>query len=207
MHLEELIPAGAERGAGLVLEYDGRYLFFLAGSRYDAGGSTFFAGIGGHLEGEETWIECIQREAVEEIGTEVELVDSGTFYQIMANDRVIRMNLTDPLNSARPAALLEILVPADAPWSKTGEAYSYFVAVYRSRLDKEHLPVPADVDGLILLPADLILESLQETLTLADLLLRGAELVEKEHTPRDIVVYPFGSARAMALLMQAGEQF
>lgn len=207
MHLEELIPAGAERGAGLILEYGERYLFFLAGSRYRAGGPTFFAGIGGHLEGEETWTECVQREAVEEIGTEVKLVDSGPFYCILADDWVVRMDLTDPLNSIRPVALLEILIPPDAPWNKAGETYPYFVAVYRSKLGEKQLPAPVDVDGLILLPAGLILESLQETFTLADLLSRGAELVEKEHTPRDTIVYPFGSARAMALLMRAGEHF
>jgi 8-oxo-dGTP pyrophosphatase MutT (NUDIX family) len=207
MNYSGMIPTDAERGAGLILQSGGRYLFFLAGSRYHDEGSTFFAGIGGHLEAGETWLDCLQREAIEEIGAPVRVLDSERFYHITPDDRVLRAPGGAFDSRPRPLALLEITIPSDAPWNKSRQAHPYCVLVYRGCLETDWLPTPADVDGLLRLPAGLVLESLNNQLTLDELLTRGAELLEKTPTPRGMVVYPFGSARAMALLMQAGEPF
>ena len=74
--IADLIPEGAESGVGLALrDRQGRYLFFLAGTKFDCPpGELFYAGIGGHKEEGETWVECAHREAVEEIGVAVELL-------------------------------------------------------------------------------------------------------------------------------------
>ena len=207
MPLNNLIPASAERGAGLILRYRERYLFFLAGSRYRDETSTFYAGIGGHLEAGETWLDCLQREAIEEIGATVTVIDSNRFYHVSAEDQVRRLGERPGEEHLRPLAFLEIPIPADVPWNQTGHTHLYCVLVYRAALETRRLPAPADVDGLLLLPAELVAESLDESLTLGDLLARGAELVEKTPMPRQLRVYPFGTARAMALLMRAGEHF
>jgi len=206
-NLNDLIPAGAERGAGLILQCGTRYLFFLAGSRYRDETSTFYAGIGGHLEAGETWIECLQREAVEEIGTTVALFDSDRFYQITPDDHVLPAQMPHSALAPRPLALLKISVPADAVWNAGGRAHPYYVVIYRGRLETDRMPAPGDIDGLLLLPARLVLDSLDGAMTLDDLLVRGADLLEKAPTPRGMIVYPFGSARAMALLQRAGDRF
>ncbi len=76
--ISDLIPEGAETGVGLALRDErGRYLFFLAGTKFDCPpGELFYAGIGGHREDGESWVECAHREAIEEIGVDVELLHS-----------------------------------------------------------------------------------------------------------------------------------
>ena len=207
MQLDAHVSPDAERGAGLILQCGGRYLFVLAGNRYRNAESTFFAGIGGHLEAGETWLDCLRREAIEEIGAPVRVLDSETFYRITPDDRAIRATPLSPGAAPRPIAVVEIHIAADAPWNARRQPHSYFIAVFRGRLEIERRRTPVDVDGLIYLPAPLVLASLTTRLTLGDLLDRGGELVEKEGTPRDIWVFPYGSARAMALLMRAGEPF
>jgi ADP-ribose pyrophosphatase YjhB (NUDIX family) len=63
-------------GVGLVLrDGEGRYLFFVAGSRHHClPGERFYAGIGGHREEGENWLDCARREAQEEVGTGVDIL-------------------------------------------------------------------------------------------------------------------------------------
>jgi ADP-ribose pyrophosphatase YjhB (NUDIX family) len=70
--LSDFAPEGAETGGGLALQDQrGGYLFFLAGTRHHCPqGELFYAGIGGHREAGEGWLECAHREANEEVGTD-----------------------------------------------------------------------------------------------------------------------------------------
>jgi hypothetical protein len=66
--IEDFAPEDSEAGVGLALEDgEGRYLFFLAGTRHRCPpGELFYAGIGGHRErGQqgawESWPDCAHR--------------------------------------------------------------------------------------------------------------------------------------------------
>ena len=82
--IADFAPQGVEAGVGLALQDESqRYLFFLAGSRHTyPPGDVFYAGIGGHLEAGEDWMTCAQREAVEEIGTQVEILPASVTWHI-----------------------------------------------------------------------------------------------------------------------------
>ncbi len=81
--IADWVPASAESGVGLALQDEqGRYLFFLAGTRHRCPpGELFYAGIGGHREPGEDWLACAQREANEQVGTGIEIMSApATWY-------------------------------------------------------------------------------------------------------------------------------
>jgi ADP-ribose pyrophosphatase YjhB (NUDIX family) len=88
---------GAEAGVGLALQDDEDfYLLILAGTRhYCPPGERFYAGIGGHLKAGEDWLACAHREALEEVGTDVD----GTACALAYVLRNVQGNL--PLSAPR----------------------------------------------------------------------------------------------------------
>lgn len=118
MQLDAHVSPDAERGAGLILQCGGRYLFVLAGNRYRNAESTFFVGIGGHLEAGETWLDCLRREAIEEIGAPVRVLDSETFYRITPDDRAIRATPLSPGADPRPMRSWRSTSPPTRPGTR-----------------------------------------------------------------------------------------
>ena len=75
-YISDFVPSGTESGVGLALrDEQGRYIFFLAGTRHSCPpDEIFYAGLGGHREAGESWVDCAYREAEEEIGTDVKII-------------------------------------------------------------------------------------------------------------------------------------
>ena len=75
----DYIPNDAEIGVGLALRMrTGEYVFYLPGTRHHhKSNELFYAGIGGHLELGEELLKCGRREAMEEIGSEIEYESSN----------------------------------------------------------------------------------------------------------------------------------
>jgi 8-oxo-dGTP pyrophosphatase MutT (NUDIX family) len=76
--ISDFCPQDAEAGVGLALQDDkGHYLFFIAGTRHRcAPGERFYAGIGGHREAGKSWLACAHREALEEVGTDIDILSA-----------------------------------------------------------------------------------------------------------------------------------
>ncbi|MFN2290403.1 MAG: NUDIX domain-containing protein, partial [Anaerolineae bacterium] len=127
--ISDFCPQGAEAGVGLALLDDkGRYVFFIAGSRhYCPPGTRFYAGIGGHLEPGEDWLACAHREALEEIGTDVDLFSASETWYIPHNAFAWQVEVSD---RPRPLALYEMIHPPGTP--RAGEVYR--IVVYQARL-------------------------------------------------------------------------
>ena len=205
MYLSDLIPPGAETGAGLALQHRGRYLFDLAGPRRYASssGATFYAGIGGHLEPGETWLACAQREAREELGCDVSIRPAACTAYI-ARDGAWRLL---PVNDEpRPLCIYELWNPPNAPWNQRGQGYIYYIVVYEATLDEAIEPQPRDVDGILWLTPALVARTARASMTLASLRESGAQLAMRDPFPEYWTVRPFGTAHALSILWGRGPE-
>jgi len=112
--ISDFAPDGTEAGVGLALQDDQcRYIFFLAGTRHNCPpDEIFYAGIGGHKEAGESWLDCAYREVQEEIGTEVKILSSAETWHINRNEKIEKVILRD---RPTPLALYEMIHPADTP--------------------------------------------------------------------------------------------
>lgn len=198
--IDDLIPEGAETGVGLALQdRQGKYLFFLAGTKFDCPpGELFYAGIGGHREEGESWVECAHREAIEEIGVDVELLPSNDTLIVSSEGESERINVRD---EPRPLALYRMTHPANT--LRAGD--TYHIVIYKAVLLGLPAAMPLDeVRGIVALTQGQVVLGTQRKPSLAELLDEGAELVAVA-TPvgMNTRLYPVGTAAALAAILTA----
>jgi 8-oxo-dGTP pyrophosphatase MutT (NUDIX family) len=197
--IADFCPEGAEAGVGLALQHEQEhYLFILAGPRHHCPpGELFYAGIGGHLEPGETWLECAHREALEEIGTDVEILPALETWYIPQESPAQRVEVGD---RPRPLALYEMIHPPETP--RAGELYR--IVVYHARLvgPPEKL-LEDEVLAVIALTRQQVVRGLERKPTLSELLDEGARIVTTTG-PLDeqIRLYPLGTGRALAHVLR-----
>jgi 8-oxo-dGTP pyrophosphatase MutT (NUDIX family) len=193
--IADFCPADAEVGVGLALQDDqGRYLFFLAGTRHRCPpGELVYAGIGGHREEGEGWLACAHREAKEEVGTDIEIFPARITWYVPQGGSVQQLEVID---QPRPLAFYEMVHPPDTP--RAGELYR--IVIYKARL--RGLPKELarnEVAGVIALTAEQVIRGPERKPTLAELIDEGARVVAGGETVnRQIRLYPIGTARALA---------
>jgi 8-oxo-dGTP pyrophosphatase MutT (NUDIX family) len=196
--IADFAPSEVEAGVGLALQDDsGRYMFFLAGTRHHApAGELFYAGIGGHRESGEDWLACAHREAKEEIGTDVEILPAQTTWHISQHGAVQKFEVVD---HPRPLAFYEMIHPAGTP--RAGEVYR--IVIYQARLQDVPKNMPPDeILGVIALTTEQVRQGPERKPTLAELLAEGGSMVAgAEGIERGIRLYPFGTAVALAYIL------
>jgi ADP-ribose pyrophosphatase YjhB (NUDIX family) len=197
--IADFVPRGAEAGVGLALRDDeGRYLFFLAGTRHSCPpGELFYAGIGGHLEAGEDWTACAHREAKEEVGTEVEVLSASTTWYVPHLSSVQQLDVVD---RPRPFAFYEMIHPQGTP--RAGELYR--IVIYKARLCSLPVDLPPDeVLGVIALTAEQVVRGPERKPTLAELREEGARVVAGgERVDPQVRLYPLGTAMALAHVLR-----
>ncbi len=202
-HIDDLVPEGAESGVGLALQDpQGRYLFFLAGTKFDCPqGELFYAGIGGHREQGESWVECAHREAIEEIGVDVELLPSHYTWVVSSDGEAERIVVSE---EPRPMALYRMIHPENAP--RAGE--TYHIVIYRAALLEPPYDMPIDeVRGIIALSPEQVIEGPQRKPSIAELISEGAEIVSlARHVDMGTRLYPIGTAAALAAILRQAVQ-
>lgn len=200
--INDLVPEDAETGVGLALRDEhGRYLFFLAGTKFACPpGELFYAGVGGHREKGESWIECAHREATEELGVDVELLPSDVTWIVSAGGEVEHTVLTD---EPRPMALYRMIHPEGAPHA--GE--TYHIVIYNSALTAPPTDLPIDeVRGVIALTPDQVVRGPGRKPSIDQLVREGADILSlAEPVDMNTRLYPVGTAAALAsVLRQSG---
>jgi len=192
-------PQDAETGVGLVLRDElGRYVFFLAGPRHDCPpGELFYAGIGGHRETGEDWLACAHREALEEVGADVDILPAHTTWYVHQDGRVERIEVDD---QPRPFALCEMIHPAGTP--RAGGLYR--IVIYKAQLDGKPSDVAQDeVLGVIALTEAQVIRGIEERPTVSDALTAGASLLAGEaRVDPGLRLYPLGTATALGRILR-----
>ncbi len=98
--IEDFAPPDVETGVGLALMQGERYVFCILGTRdKHPKDALYFAGIGGHLESGESWLDCAYREADEEIGATIDIIASDATW-CLSHDRSAKQ--VDVTNEPRP---------------------------------------------------------------------------------------------------------
>jgi len=196
MRLGDLIPVQETTGSSLIVQEKGNYLFAL--ERDARGASTVYCyGLGGHKREVESWIECAEREAQEEIGTRIELLSSKATYYINRHGELEEIGVDEEVI---PLLLCEMPFPAEAPWNpRREEEWIYYIVAYRARLCQA--PTPLDIEGLISLSEAQIRQAAEGEATLGNLLDDGARLWEREPIPRETKLIPVGTAWALSRLL------
>ncbi|MFW6172521.1 MAG: NUDIX hydrolase [Elusimicrobiota bacterium] len=99
MTLDTLLPRNGLKGTGLIAKIGEHYVFLTSGKKHKTlEHEKFFFGIGGHLEKGENFREAIKREAQEEIGSEIHLLDSDVTFHVNVYKRIKRLNLSDTVH-------------------------------------------------------------------------------------------------------------
>ena len=198
-YINDLIPQNAETGVGLALRDDhGRYLFFLAGTKFACPpGELFYAGIGGHRERGETWVQCAHREATEELGANIELLPSSDTWLVSSDDEPRRIAISD---DPRPMALYEMVHPEGAP--RAGRIYH--IVIYEAALLQPHGQLPIDeVRAVIALTREQVIQGPRRKPSLAKLIQEGAEIATlAEPIDLNTRIYPIGTAAALAAIFR-----
>lgn len=197
-YIDDLVPEGVESGVGLALQDSlGRYLFFLAGTKFACPpGELFYAGIGGHREEGETWIECAHREAIEEMGVDVELVSSHDTWIVSSDCEAERIVVSD---EPRPMALYRMVHPEGAP--RAGE--TYHIVIYRAALLEPPSEMPIEeVRGIIALTREQVVRGPERKPSITELINDGAEIVSLVG-PVDLStrLFPIGTAAGLAFVL------
>jgi len=197
--IADLVPDNAEAGVGLALQDDeGRYLFFLAGTRHRCPpGELFYAGIGGHREEGEDWLMCAHREASEEMGIDIEILPAPSTWHIPQDDSIQQLEVID---QPRPLALYEMIHPPATP--RAGQLYR--IVIYKARLRYLPRDLPRDeLQGVIALTVEQVIRGPERKPTLAELIDEGALIVAGAETVnRQVRLYPVGTAMALAHVLR-----
>jgi 8-oxo-dGTP pyrophosphatase MutT (NUDIX family) len=184
-------------GTGLILEDRGLYLFQVSGRKHRTEpGERFFAGIGGHCEEGEGFVQAAKRESIEETGKDVEIIHSSITYIVQSDGSVVdAIELTSPA----PRMIYEMIDRRkDLP-----EKEPYFIACFNAHFidDTPFELDPEEFSALIAIPEELLCESLERKIALEDIISSGGEVIAGS-LETETSLFPLGTASALANLLK-----
>ena len=142
--------------------------------------------IGGHVEADESPIETLHRETLEEIGCQLRLDTPSSPLFLVRAGRAVESPPPSPSDD-------RVLFYWQA--EKPGYIPNARVAVYAGTTPDEARP--DDLAGVLCMDAETLLQFGSIGLTVAEVLERGGTLIEREIIPRDAVLQPIGTVEIL----------
>jgi 8-oxo-dGTP pyrophosphatase MutT (NUDIX family) len=205
----DLLPAEGITGASLILTSGACPVQGTSGLLYGCrpvsyqGGSAVLeiTGIGGRVETTDaSAMAAAQREALEEIGCEVEIIPQSETYVVRGAADVGRIALPD---DSAPAALVfrRHRTPPHRPWHEVHQG-DVCILVFRAHLLGDPRPT-GELPALLWLSPTQVVATAERDVPLLQLLDGGATLVEREpgQTPRDALARLTDSQEALVLAL------
>lgn len=170
-----LIPAGCFVGTSLIISEGGRFLFGIRAPKRRQGEVVLeITGIGGGMESwDETVFDGVQREAREEIGTQVRLAPSDETLIVQSRRKHTWVRA---VGEVKPAALVfrGYRTPPHRPWHAAAQGQAALI-VFRASMLWPPAPI-GELPALIWLSAGQILDTAVRDVPLETLRAGGARL-------------------------------
>lgn len=200
-NLSDYLQGSLETGVGLALkDSNDEYLFFLPGKKFKSmGNELFYAGIGGHLEDDESLITCANREVKEELDTEVEMLSSEETWHIHTDGKIEKVEVED---FPKPLGLYDMLHAEGTP--KAGQVYKIVIFEAKLYTKPENLQ-KYELGGVIALTKDQVIKNINRKPTLHELIDEGASIVAgcQYLDFNKVKLYPIGTAKALGYILNS----
>ena len=188
---------------GLVISYEDKYLFSIQNkekwrtidNKYNIG----LVGIGGGLENNETIIECLQRECLEEIGQKVILQDSKETFLIDEDMSVKMIDININNLYPRPYYISKIK-------NSNGKyKYPYTITIsYKTNL--KEFPNFFDIHGLVLIDKQDIPNIDINGMDINEWNKMNIKIISNEIIPNTSKLIPFGTFKSFITISQLLEK-
>lgn len=158
-----------------------------------------FGGIGGKLEEGELPAASLHREAIEEVGSDVDITDHlGNETILMDSESIEKISLaTDLTNEPLPIIIFR------SPRAEAGRKSFTNVLIYAGRFTSGEIR-PIDDPALIELKADLLLQLAENPVSVKEFQEAGGKITSRINLPDDGILKPIGTAIAVARCLKAG---
>jgi 8-oxo-dGTP pyrophosphatase MutT (NUDIX family) len=180
--LDEIIPNNIFVGTSLILRQRDVFLYGMRPEQNEGKKSIIeLTGIGGGVEeDDESYSAGVKREAQEETGSRVDLIDCEQTLLVRGLNQVERLNLA---GEERPAAIVfrKYRTPPHQPWHQQNAGEACLIVYFGELLD--HPKPIMELPWLIWLSADQVLQTAQRDVRLDELIGDGAVLFSGDNEP------------------------
>jgi 8-oxo-dGTP pyrophosphatase MutT (NUDIX family) len=157
-----------------------------------------FGGIGGKLEEGELPSQSLHREAMEEVGSDVKIIEKGNEFILMDHRSIQKISLSTSLKGEP----LPIII-FRSPRAEAGRKPFTNVLIYLGKfLSKEIRPI--DDPALIELNSDLLIEIAENPITVEEFQKAGGRITSRIDLPKNGILKPIGTALAAARCLKEG---
>jgi hypothetical protein len=193
----------ADLGTGLLVTRGFGYCFTLKQperwGKTETGIQTLpFGGIGGKLELGELPGASLHREALEEVGSDVEIQQDGHEAILMDVDSINTMNLSTDL----PDEPLPLII-FRSPRAEQGRKSFTNVLIYAGRFTTNSIK-PLDDPAIVEVGAELLMRMAENQMTVREFEQAGGRLTTRIELPPEGILRPIGTAIAVTRYLRAG---
>jgi len=186
---EEFITTFKTVGASAIISYNNKYIFEIQKSEkwnYNSSGEIEIGigCIGGTIENSETPLETLQREVLEEIRTNIEIIEWDHPFTVTSDLNVYDIN---PKNESKNLFF---------HWFGTKKPYRKCrICVFLGKVIDD--PFPDDLAGLLITDIKLLMECLENDFSLNQCLEKGMKIISKEEIPLKAKIKEVGTVKTI----------